>query len=242
MSEIGQVHPFWASDVIERAIAGLRRNTGLPMEQAQRLRRAIEKPEHYAARASISSQALTPQLKWIVSGWACEVRVLSDSRRQIFSFLLPGDVILSRPARQQHICAQVAITKLDCADVAEALENLAEHERPAIWNAMAAAQGINQDRKYDHMVRLGQYSAPRRVADLLLELHDRLAAIGLVASERFRLPLTQEHLADALGLSIVHVNRTLRELRAQRLLDVRFGCVTILEPDRLAELTGRAAG
>lgn len=168
MSEIGQVHPFWAGDVIERAIAGLRRNTGLPMESAQRLRRAIQKPEHYAARSSISSQALTPQLKWIVSGWACEVRVLSDSRRQIFSFLLPGDVLLSRPARQQHICAQVAITKLDCADVAEALEHLPEGERPAMWEAMAAAQQVNQDRKYDHMVRLGQYSAPRRVADLLL--------------------------------------------------------------------------
>jgi CRP-like cAMP-binding protein len=242
MSEVGQVHPFWASDVIERAIAGLRHNTGLPAEPAQRLRRAIEKPEHYAARAQIGSQAQTPQMKWIVSGWACEMRVLSDSRRQIFSFLLPGDVLISRPTRQQHVCAQVALTKLECADAGEALQNLPESDRPALWDAMIAAQTLNQDRKYDHMVRLGQYSAPRRVADLLLELHERLAAIGLVSGERFRLPLTQEHLADALGLSIVHVNRTLRELRAQRLLDVRFGCVTILEPDRLAELTGRAVG
>ncbi len=85
----------------------------------------------------------------------------------------------------------------------------------------------------DHIVRLGRQTAYERMAHLLLELRWRLAEVGLGDERKFPLPLTQEVLADALGLSIVHVNRTLQQLRREGLLEMRAGFVELLKPDVL---------
>jgi CRP-like cAMP-binding protein len=84
------------------------------------------------------------------------------------------------------------------------------------------------------MVRLGQQTAYERVAHFLLELQRRLQIAGLGDSQRFPLPLTQEMLADSLGLSIVHVNRTLQHLRREKLIELRSGVAILLEPQTLS--------
>ena len=85
----------------------------------------------------------------------------------------------------------------------------------------------------EHLVDIGRRSALERMAHFLLELGSRLTLVGLGTKERYDCPLTKYHLADALGLSAVHVNRVLRQLREEKLLVFREGVVNILNYDRL---------
>ena len=79
----------------------------------------------------------------------------------------------------------------------------------------------------DQITRLGRRTAYERFGNLLLELYHRLHVVGLARDGRFALPLTQEMLADALGLSVVHVNRTVQQMRRDGLLELRAGTVVI---------------
>ena len=88
----------------------------------------------------------------------------------------------------------------------------------------------------DHIVRLGRQTATERMCHLLLELRWRLHAVGLAPTREFALPLTQEAIGDAVGLSIVHVNRTLQDLRRRGLIELRQGRVVLLEAERMAEI------
>jgi CRP-like cAMP-binding protein len=176
------------------------------------------------------------QLKLLVSGWAAETRVLADSRRQICALHLPGDVITPRMAGPTTLYGVTALTKLECLDLAMALETPESREKAATRAALLRALNLNEERRYEHIVRLGQHTAPERMIHLLFELRDRLTLPGSAAPDNFRLPLTQEDLADALGLSVVHINRTLRRLRAQKLLDIRFGGVTLMQPNMLHDI------
>ncbi len=90
----------------------------------------------------------------------------------------------------------------------------------------------------DQIVRLGWQTAGGRFAHLMLELHGRLSRVGLAQDDRFAMPLTQHALADVLGFSVVHVNRTLQQLRRDRLLDVRNGMAVLMQRERLQELAG----
>lgn len=220
----------------QSAIMGLVRTCGLSPATAEVLSELIGPVERYPAAAVVSSIAPTPRLKWILSGWTCEMRVLSDGRRQIFSFSIPGDPILSRPVNAANPCAVVALTGVECIDVAQTLARAREADRTEIWRAMNEALNQAQERRYEDIIRLGRRSALQRLADLLIELHDRLEQIGMADDRGFYLPVTQEHLADALGLSVVHVNRSLKTLRLNGLATFRFGRVSQFDRQRLEAL------
>jgi CRP-like cAMP-binding protein len=220
------------------ALMGLVRACDLSASAAMALGELIGAIERYPAAAVVSSIAPSPRLKWILSGWTCEMRVLPDGRRQIFSFGIPGDPVLSRPVNAPNPCAVVALTSVECVDVAQTLTRAKEADRVEIWRAMNQALTLAQERRYEDIIRLGRRSALQRLADLLIELHDRLEKIGMVDERGFYLPLTQEHLADALGLSVVHVNRSLKALRLAGMGTFRFGRVTQFDRQRLEELCG----
>ena len=169
----------------------------------------------------------------IVSGWACDLRILPDGRRQIFSFLLPGDAIEVRGAGSVGLRGLIALTRLEVVDSGRQLAADAEG-RDALIQALNDAALRREQRLYDHVVRMGRLSAKERVIHLLLELRERLERVGLVKGDTFKIPLTQEIFADALGLSVVHINRTLKELRNEGLVYVRSGSATLLDPERLA--------
>jgi CRP-like cAMP-binding protein len=174
--------------------------------------------------------------KVLLSGWAARCRVLPDGRRQILTFVLPGDAIgLCVRAEPVALSTTIGLTKTvtaDAAMLAEAAFGRAE-EFEGLSNAISTAGVLEEASLIDHIVRLGRQTAYERMAHLLLELRWRLAAVGLGDDRRFPMPLTQEVLADALGLSIVHVNRTLQQLRREGLLEVRGGYVEIFKPEVL---------
>lgn len=190
--------------------------------------------ERYAPTVAIRSLNSHRQLI-VVSGWASETRILHDGRRQIFSFALPGDVVDIEPLSNIGHRALVALTRLEIVD-ARVLRSGEGTEGSEAAEAIERAVKQREARLFDHMVRVGRLTAMERVLNLLLELHDRLQAVGLARNGVFRLPVTQEMFADALGLSNVHINRTLQRLRRERLIEIKAGSVTLRDRERLAAL------
>jgi CRP-like cAMP-binding protein len=199
---------------------------------------------HVSGEELIAEGQIARRPRFVVSGWACRQRVLPDGRRQIFGFALPGDGlgICAKPA-PPALCSVVALTALETVDAEPVTEAAQDGHSPALARALGAAEILEETLLLDHMVRLGRQTAYERVAHFLLELQTRLEIAGLGDMQRFPLPLTQEILADALGLSIVHVNRTLQQLRRERLIELRSGVAILLQRDLLATIADyRPAG
>jgi len=180
--------------------------------------------------------------RFVVAGWAACQRALPDGRRQILRFILPGDAMGLAPKSARGAgWSIVAMTAVETFDAEPALEAAESGAAPGLAAAFAAMAAKDEELLIDHMVRLGRQTAYERVAHFLLELQRRLQLVGLGDSQRFPLPLTQEMLADALGLSIVHVNRTLQQLRRDRLIELRSGVAILLDPPALNRVSGYAA-
>jgi CRP-like cAMP-binding protein len=170
----------------------------------------------------------------ILRGWAARVRIFPSGRRQILSLLLPGDLI--GHCGQSEPCAVstvIALTDLAVAIAPRSSVSTALHEAYAISAAVEEAYLLA------HIARLGRLSAHERICDLLLELLERLQLAGLADETGFDLPLTQEKLADMLGLTAVHVNRMLQLARKQGELSLKSGRLTLNAPAALADRIGR---
>jgi CRP-like cAMP-binding protein len=191
-----------------------------------------------AARADIIEEGDDPRaVNIILDGWACRYRQLRDGRRQVVSFLLPGDpcdphVFLLD--RMDHAIG--AITPVVLAQIpGRTLQDLAARS-PALDDAFMRETLATAAIQREWSVSLGRRSAIERLAHLFCELHARLDAVGLADGASCPLPLTQTDLADALGQTSVHINRTLRDLRGQGLITVRGRRLTVHDPGGLAEL------
>jgi CRP-like cAMP-binding protein len=209
--------------------AGLNDVQELDVDLARRFWRAVER---VAAGAQIwGSTEGRQRLIVLVSGWLAETRNLPDGRRQIFSLLLPGDVASIGGSTGLNR-GLVALTNVELADVGALGAAAAAGEGKESWLAESIRR--REERLFDQIVRIGRLSAKERVLHFLLELYHRLDAIGLVKEDTFRIPLTQELFADVLGLSVVHINRTLQQLRREGLLTIGRGAVTLHQPHKLA--------
>jgi CRP-like cAMP-binding protein len=176
--------------------------------------------------------------RFVVSGWAACQRSLPDGRRQILRFILPGDVTGVAPKAARSVGSSiVAMTALEMFDAEPVLAAAECGDAPGLAGAFSAMAAKDEELLIDHMVRLGRQTAYERVAHFLLELQRRLQLVGLGDSQRFPLQLTQEMLADALGLSIVHVNRTLQQLRRDGMIELRSGVAILLDPPALSRLS-----
>jgi CRP-like cAMP-binding protein len=172
--------------------------------------------------------------KLILSGFACTYKLLPDGRRQIMSFQIPGDIC----DLQGFFLGEMdhAIGTLTRGRVAiiphEVLLDLTE-TYPRIARALSQSMLIDAAIFREWMVGLGRRSAYARIAHLLCEMGQRLQVVGLNQDGSYDLPVTQTELADALGLTVVHVNRTLQQLRRQGLITLRGGTVTLSDPEGL---------
>lgn len=170
-------------------------------------------------------------------GWGCRYRLLNDGRRQILNFILPGDCV-GASSNVMHA------TDYSVATVTPAVVHAFSPPRLTAFQcsvpALKAAFEWSIRRDYsmlqERLVDLGRRDARERVAHMLMEFLERLHLVGLTGGMSYDLPLTQEMLADALGLSHVHVNRTLRRLNREGVIRYQPGHVTILRPERLAAI------
>ncbi len=230
----------WPIDPVLRRLRSL---TTLSEGEEAFLRSLAERRERHRPTDEIIAEGQARRrLRFVVAGWAARQRLLADGRRQIFSLILPGDSFgLDQRAGAPAPWSVVALTAMETIDADPLLDEVIEGRAPGFARAFAAAGMEGERLLLDHMVRLGQQTAYERVAHFLLELQRRLQVAGLGDSQRFPLPLTQEILAEALGLSIVHVNRTLQQLRRERLIELRSGVAILLQPQTLAAIANYEA-
>ena len=173
----------------------------------------------------------------LVSGWACRYTDLEDGRRQIYDVVLPGELIGSfLQPRPLALAAVAALTPVELVDASELFRPEVLESYPDLSQALNRMVVGDERRTLVQISRLGRMSALERLVHLLLQLHERLAEIGLVERGCFSLPLTQEMMGDLLGLSTVHLNRTVKYLRVQNLIKMDRGCVTLLDQRSLASI------
>lgn len=196
-----------------------------------------ERTRRFAAREDIVREGDRPQsINVVLDGWACRYKHLDDGRRQIVAFLLPGDLCdLNVFVLRQMDHSIGALTPVVMGQVTrEAFERMAEeHSRilHALWWDALVAASIQRE----WTVSLGQRNAFERMAHLFCELFVRLRMAGVAGQESFPLPITQLELSEALGLSSVHVNRTLREMRSEDLVSIQNRELVIHDVRRLMD-------
>ena len=193
----------------------------------------------FAAREDVISQGeRTGGVKLLLQGFACRYKVLEDGRRQIVAYFVPGDLCDLRVfilKRMDHSIGAVVASRVatiaphDVLRLTNSFPNLTR----ALWWSTLVEEAIARE----WIVNVGQRSARERVAHLFCELLFRFRAVGLNEGNSCTLPLTQVELAETLGLSAVHVNRTLQDLRRGKLITLEAGTLTIENLDKLVEMS-----
>jgi CRP-like cAMP-binding protein len=173
------------------------------------------------------------------AGWLFRYKILHNGNRQILDFILPGEVFgLQACLFESSLYSVGTITDVSLSMIPlDMIDRMAEHSpqlvKALFWSATCEAAILGE-----HLIDASRRSAPERIGHLLLELFLRLKCAGLVEGASFQMPLTQELISDAVGLTTVHVNRTLRSLRDARLIGIDGSNVTILDFEALSRLCG----
>lgn len=225
------VHPF---------LRKLRHGARLTKEHEETFLRLTQSTRTIGAREDVVPLGGQPRyLPLVVDGWACRYTTLENGRRQIISLFLPGDLcepfgVLPRfmdhaiGALTPCVIAQVR------TDAIRSVAQLSPRIEEALWWDLLVASAIERE----HLVSLGRRSATERLGHLFCELHLRLGMIGLVDGDElsYDMPITQADLGDLLGLSMVHINRSLQELRKTGMISLRGRRLTIHNLEGLREL------
>jgi len=172
----------------------------------------------------------------MVEGWACRYKTLPDGRRQVVAFFIPGDFCdLNVYILKQMDHSIGAITRLAVADISREDMDALTANHPRITQALWWDSLVQHATQREWTLNLGQRTAYERISHLLLELYFRLRTVGLTWNGTADFPLTQVDIADATGLTPVHVNRTLQELRRDDLIVLERKQLHIPDLKRLSE-------
>src|SRR5687768_8849927 len=203
---------------------------GGPLVEGDReaLRSICSETRRVAAGSDIISEGANPEhVHLMLDGWAARYKLLPDGARQITAFLIPGDFCdhhVTLLGEMDHGIA--TLTRARVAFIPRSRID-ALTDRPSIAKAFWWATLVDEAVLRSWIVNVGRRDAFEAVGHLICELYVRMKNVGLVEGHCFEVPLTQDEIADALGLTPVHVNRVLQRLRADDLISFRQGLLTI---------------
>jgi len=213
--------------------------TKLSDEESNAVNASCMEVREFGAHEDVISQGdRTGGVKLLLEGFACRYKVLEDGRRQIVAYFVPGDLCDLRVfilKRMDHSIGAVVASKVATISPDNILR--LTHNYPTLTRALWWSTLVEEAIAREWIVNVGQRNALERMAHLFCELLYRFRAVGLNQGNSCTLPLTQVELAETLGLSSVHVNRTLQELRRQKLITFEGGTLTIQELDALKEMS-----
>ncbi|PRD40991.1 Crp/Fnr family transcriptional regulator [Phyllobacterium phragmitis] len=170
------------------------------------------------------------------SGWGCVYRDLPSGDRQIMDFPLRGDTVGLRMPAVFNYNTYASITEMSVFEISQHALNAIVLRSPYLSNGIMALMARQRAFLIEHLTNLGRRNALVRTAHLLLEMGVRAKHSGMGTEKGYSCPLTQYELADALGLTAIHVNRMLRELREQNLVAFRYGEVEFINRPGLVRL------
>jgi CRP-like cAMP-binding protein len=173
----------------------------------------------------------------LLSGWMFRYKMLPDGRRQILNFALPGDFI----GLQASVFNEMQHSVETLTDAV-----LCIFPREKLWSLYSSQPGLGFDLTWlaareekildDHLLSVGRRSAIERIAYLILHLYKRAKELRLTQGNSLLLPINQQHAADALGLSLVHTNKTLRKLYDREIIMWRDRVMTVLNETELVKV------
>jgi len=231
----GAVKKIWRNDPVLARIGSL---IDLDAADLRSLRAVIETELTVTKRRDLVLDGYEfCKLCFVKDGFAARYKLLRNGKRQIVNFVLPGDVIglpgsfLNRAANS--VVAVTAMTLQICS-----LQTYVDlcYRQPKFGLLLGWLAAQEAAYCAEHVIDVGRRAPTERLAHLLLEIHSRLALVGLADTCAFTLPFTQEMMSDALGLSVPHLNRTLGKLRAERLIAVNERHVAFIDLEALQML------
>lgn len=187
----------------------------------------------------LSEGSHSAHLFTVLSGWAFRFKTLPDGRRQILNYLLPGDLVgLQGSVIGEMDHSVEALTPMVlCVFQRDRLDELFRGHPGLAFDVTWLAS--REERMLDeHLLSVGRRSALERAAYLIAFLDHRASAMGRMAGGKHQMPLSQQHVADTLGLSIVHTNKTLRRLAERKLIKWFDRSCEVIDAKGLMEVAG----
>ena len=204
------------------------------------LTRATSKDRHAPAKYDLIREGDRPGPVFVMlEGWSCRYKILPSGLRQILAYLMPGDMCdlhIGLLAEMDHSIQTV--TKARYATIERADMDAMLDRHPAIAKALYVAQLIDEGTMRAWITSMGRRASIERVAHLMCELYIRARNIGLTSEPTFALPLSQLMLADSLGMTPVHLNRVLKELRRVQAMTLKRGSLELTDVDMLIRIAG----
>lgn len=179
------------------------------------------------------------QLYTVLSGWAFRYKMLEDGRRQILNYALPADLVglqgtlMREMEHSVEALTPVTLCVFPRAKLWDLYSNLPSLAFDVTWLASREEQLIDEN-----LVSLGRRTALERTAYLLLHLFVRAEEAGLTKDDSIQFPFTQQHLADTLGMSLVHTNKTLKRLMATKAVRWKDRQFALLDREALERIAG----
>jgi len=182
----------------------------------------------------VCEKQIDSEVQVLLSGWAFRFRVFEDGRRQISRLFLPGDfmgmhsALLGIPEQTISALTNVQIARFNIHNFVDRLQ-----ESRGLWLSVLWSDSRDRLIAEERIASIGRRSAYQRIAHIFLELYMRLELIGEASGDTFTSPLTQDHMADLLGLTSIHVNRTLRQLKRDGMIAMEGRTIRLLARNRL---------
>lgn len=212
----------------------------LSAEGVSALLAATADPKQIPARKDLIREGDRPNVVFVVlEGWVCRYKILPSGTRQILAYLMPGDACdlhVQLLAEMDHSIQTVTPALIATIDRAEMDDIMDRHV--GVAKAMYIAQLVDEGTMRAWITSIGRRSSIERVAHLMCELYLRARNIGLTSETHLDLPLSQLLLADSLGMTPVHLNRVLKELRKTGAMTLQRGSLRITDPAALVHVAG----
>ena len=213
--------------------------TRLTEQETAVLEKASSRSQLVEARCDVIREGDAPiNLNLVTSGLACRYKLLDDGRRQIVAFLSPGDFCDLKVfilARMDHSIAAISPVQMVSLSREQILDLMTF---PGITRGLYLATLVDEATLREWVTNLGQRSAEHRLAHFICELFVRMKTVDLTDGLTFDLPVTQAELGDTLGLSTVHVKRSLQSLKAADLVAFKGKKITVTDLIRLKKISG----
>lgn len=223
-----------------RFVDKLRRFAALSADDVDALVAATAMPRKMAARLDLIREGDRPGPVFVIlEGWACRYKILPSGTRQVLAFMMPGDscdLHIGLLAEMDHSIQTITPALVATID-RDVMDAIFQH-RHAVARAMYTSQLVDEGTMRAWITSMGRRASIERVAHLMCELYLRARNIGLTSEPQFALPLSQLLLADALGMTPVHLNRVLKELRLSGAMTLQRGSLLITDPGKLIQIAG----
>lgn len=198
------------------------------------------RPRKIAAKHDLIREGDRPGPVFVMlDGWAYRYKIMPNGTRQVLAYLMPGDCCdlhIGLLAQMDHSIQTVTAAVVAMVGRAEMDAIMDEHR--SIARAMYIAQLVDEGIMRAWIASMGRRASIERVAHLMCELYLRARNIGIANGETFALPLSQLLLADSLGMTPVHLNRVLKELRLTGAMTLARGSLLIVDPGKLVQIAG----